>query len=157
VEALDTGPYRVLFVCTGNICRSPMAHVIAEQFAQTRGREMTVRSASTMGLKDVPAEKNAVAVMREVGLDLTRHRSQPLTDELIDWAEYVLVMEYAHAKHIRTKHPQVEEKLMLLGPLGATHEISDPIGGWKYKFRGSRDVIQRCVEGFIDRLPVERR
>ena len=133
-----------------------MAHVIAERFSQTRGREMVVKSASTMGLKDVPAEKNAIAVMKEVGLDLTGHRSQPLTDELIDWAEYVLVMEYTHAKHIRTKHPQVDEKLMLLGPMGATHEISDPIGGWKYKFRRSRDVIQRCVEGFIDRLPVER-
>jgi len=133
-----------------------MAHVIAEQFSQTRGREMTVQSASTMGLKGVPAEKNAIAVMKEVGIDLKGHRSQPLTDELIDWAEYVLVMEYSHAKHIRTKHPQVDEKLMLLGPMGATHEISDPIGGWKYKFRRSRDIIQRCVEGFVDRLPVER-
>ena len=133
-----------------------MAHVIAEQFSQIRGREMIVQSASTMGLNGVPAEKNAVAVMKEVGLDLKAHRSQPLTDELINWAEYVLVMEYSHAKHIRTKHPQVDEKLMLLGPMGATHEISDPIGGWKYKFRRSRDIIQRCVEGFVDRLPVER-
>lgn len=150
-------PYRLLFVCTGNICRSPMAEVIAISYAGERMRPVKVQSASTLGLDGRPADPKAVAVCKEIGLDLTQHRSQPLTGEIIGWAEHVLVMEYAHAQFIRENHPEVGDKLMLLGTFGGMLEIADPIGGWKFKFRRSRKDLQRCVEGFIDRLPPTKR
>ncbi len=114
---------------------------------------MLVQSASTMGLLDKPADHKAIAVMGEVFLDLTSHLSQPLTEDLVVWADYVLVMEYRHAHHIRKNHPVVGEKLMMLGSFGGFNEIEDPIGSWKYKFRKTRDQLSHCVEGFVDRLP----
>ncbi len=150
--AVEAEPYRLLFVCTGNICRSPMAEVIAVDFAASRGRTVEVRSASTLGLDGKPADPKAVAVCKEIGLDLTSHRSTPLGPEQVEWADYVLVMEYAHAGLIRERYPDVGDKLMLLGTFGGFTEIADPIGSWKFRFRRSRDDIKRCVEGFVDRL-----
>ena len=133
-----------------------MAEVIAKGYAAQRLRPVHVKSASTLGLDGRPAEPKAVAVCKEIGLDLSAHRSTPLVGELVDWAEHVLVMEYAHAQYIRENHPDVGDKLMLLGTFGGMLEIADPIGGWKFQFRRSRKDLQRCVEGFVDRLPPRR-
>jgi len=130
-----------------------MADGIARWYADQTGRAVLCRSASTLGLQDYPADPNAVAVCAELGIDLSGHRSAPLTDELINWADYVLVMEFDHAQHIREHHTQVRERLLMLGNFGGVSEIADPIGGWRFRFRRSRDEIRRCVEGFIDRLP----
>ncbi len=147
-------PHRLLFVCTGNICRSPMAEGLARAFAEAEDLEVEVQSASTLGLFDRPADPHAVAVCTEIGVDISEHLAQPLTDALIDWADYVLVMEYRHAEHIRAAHPQVDERLLLLGNFGGeAPEIADPIGGWRFQFRRTRNELQRCVEGFMRRLP----
>jgi protein-tyrosine phosphatase len=146
-------PYRLLFVCSGNICRSPMAEVLAKAYLARRGREIEVQSAGTLGIEDAPADPSAVAVCGEIGLNLTGHRSQGISKELIDWADYVLVMQFHHAATLRERFPEVGERLLMLGTLGDTLEIDDPLGGFKFRFRRSRDQIRRCVEVFIDRLP----
>ncbi len=153
----DPRPYRLLFVCTGNICRSPMAQGLARWYADTTGRALEIRGASTLGLADYPADPNAVAVCAELGVDIGGHRSVPLSQVAIDWADYVLVMEFHHATHIRQHHPSVGERMLMLGNFGGVPEIADPIGGWRFQFRRSRDEIRRCVEAFIERLPRERR
>lgn len=146
-------PWRLLFVCTGNICRSPMAEGIARDYAQKRGRLVEVRSAGTMGLVGHAADSKAVAVCGELDVDLSAHRSQAIVSDLITWADWVLVMEFAHATHIREKFPEVGEKLVMLGSFAGLFELADPLGGWKFQFRRSRDEIRRCVESFVDRLP----
>ena len=140
--------------------RSTVPHLLAEartaglQADEREDLEVEVQSASTLGLEDRPADPHAVAVCAEVGVDIGDHDAQPLTDELIDWADYVLVMEYRHAAHIREHHPQAGEKVLMLGNFGGNApEIADPIGGWRFQFRRSRDEIQRCVHGFMRRLP----
>jgi len=148
-------PIHILMVCTGNICRSPLAHVIAEKYAADRGRNVVVKSASTLGLDGREAHKNSVRVAREIGLDLTSHRSQPLTKELMDWSDFALGMEIMHAGHMREHYPEADEKIMLLGTFGGVYEISDPIGAWRWKFRKTRGLIEDCVRAFIDRLPVD--
>jgi len=147
---------KLLFVCTGNICRSPLAEVIARAYAHERGREVEVASASVLGLDGQPAHKHSVAVAREIGLDLRAHQAQPMTDELVDWADYILGMEIHHAAELRGRFPQADEKILLLGTFGGVHEITDPLGSWKRRFRACRDLIQDCVHVFIDRLPKER-
>ncbi|MBW2253884.1 MAG: low molecular weight phosphotyrosine protein phosphatase [Deltaproteobacteria bacterium] len=146
-------PYRLLFVCSGNICRSPMAEVLAAAYAARRGREMEMQSAGTLGIEDAPADPNVVAVCGEIGLDLTRHRSQGVSKDLVEWADYVLVMQFHHATTLRERFPEIGDKLLMLGALGGTLEIEDPLGGFKTRFRRSRDQIRGCVEVFIDRLP----
>jgi protein-tyrosine-phosphatase len=150
---LEERPWRLLFVCTGNICRSPMAEGLARAYATGRGRAVEVRSGGTMGIVDHPADPKAVAVCGEIDVDIARHRSSGIDAEVIAWADYVLVMEYAHATWLRERFPDLGEKLLLLGSFAGVFEIADPLGGWKFQFRRSREEIRRCVEAFVDRLP----
>ena len=149
----NSRPWRLLLVCTGNLCRSPMAAALARGYADERGRDIEVQSAGTMGLVDEPADKHAVAVCRELSLDLSEHRSQALTEDLVAWADFVLTMEYLHTFQIRERFPEVGERLLLLGTFGGMMEIADPLGGWKFQFRRTRETLRKCVEMFIDRLP----
>jgi len=146
---------KLLFVCTGNICRSPLAEVIARAYAEERGRDVEVVSASVLGLDGQPAHKHSIKVAQEIGLDLRVHAAQPVTEELVDWADYILGMEIQHAAQLRGRFPQADEKILLLGTFGGVHEIADPLGKWRPRFRACRDLIRDCVETFIDRLPKE--
>jgi protein-tyrosine-phosphatase len=146
----------LLFVCTGNICRSPLAEVMARAYAAERGRDVEVLSASVLGLDGLPAHKHSIKVAQEMGLDLRAHTAQPVTEELVEWADYILGMEIEHAAQLRGRFPQADEKILLLGTFGGVHEIEDPLGRWKPRFRACRDLIRDCVETFIDRLPKER-
>jgi protein-tyrosine-phosphatase len=114
---------------------------------------LNASSASTLGLHDHPAHKHAVKVMSELGVDISKHQSQPVTDALVSNADHILVMEIMHAAKLRERHPMTGEKIMLLGTFGGLIEIGDPLGGWRGRFRKSRDEIRDCVETFIDRLP----
>jgi protein-tyrosine phosphatase len=147
----------MLFVCSGNLCRSPMAEGFARSYAAERGRDVEVRSASSLGFDGEPAEPNSVAVMREAGIDISQHRARPLTVELLEWADQVLVMDISHAQRVRDLLPSAEEKTLLLGTLIGQLEIPDPMGSWKGRFRKTRDEIQRAVEAHIDRLPPPKR
>ena len=146
-------PHRLLFVCTGNICRSPMAEGLARRYAEQRSHHVEVQSASLMGLDGRPAEPHAVKVMGKINIDISGHRAQPLDMELIDWADYVLVMELRQAAKIRAMAPAAENKILLLGNFGRTMEIADPLGGWQRDFRKTRDEIKLAVENFMDLLP----
>jgi protein-tyrosine-phosphatase len=146
-------PYRLLFVCTANICRSPMAEGLARMYADTRGWVVEARSAGTHALPGNPAAPNSVKVIRELGGDITEHRSQPISDELVEWADRILVMEMRHAQSIRERHAAADEKIQLLGTFGGLVEIDDPYGSWIFTYRRRVRDIQRCVETFMDRLP----
>jgi len=148
---------RLLFICTGNICRSPIAEVIAIHHGDEVGAPVQARSAGTLGIEEAPANPHMVAVAREGGMDLAGHRSQPITDELVKWADYVLCMEMSHMAHMREFHPDVGERLLLLGNFGGMMDIPDPHGSWFRKsYRKSRDDIQRCVHRFVDGLAAKR-
>lgn len=144
----------LLFVCSGNICRSPMAHVMAETWAPGLGLRAQVQSAGTLGLIDRPAAKGMIAVGDEVGLDLRRHRSQALTAALIDWADVVAVMETAHALECRRLAPHAPvEKVVHLGTWAGQAEIADPIGSWTLRpYREARDVLKTAVTGLLTEL-----
>lgn len=141
-------PFQLLLVCTGNICRSPMAHGIAAHLAHQHGWPLTIQSASTQGLVNYPADPLAVAACQEIGIDLSAHRSQPVTVDLMDWADQVLVMEHAHTRQLAGRYPDHTQKVQLLGPYGGEDEIADPYGSWLSTFRTNRDTINRCIRAW---------
>ena len=150
-------PHQLLFVCTGNICRSPIAEYIARAHGSRTNIEVEVRSAGTLGLVGRPADPKMIKVGAQIGLDLSPHVCQPVSRELVEWADHVLVMELAHAAKIQEQWPEAAPKIKLLGQYDGVQEISDPIGSWfLFSFRKSRDQIQRCVHKFLDSLPSER-
>ncbi|MEO0475893.1 MAG: low molecular weight protein arginine phosphatase [Planctomycetota bacterium] len=126
--------YSVLFVCTGNTCRSPMAEGMAKQMlAQLKGVEIDqleeagirVRSAGVATGVGSPASAQAVDAMRSVGIDLTSHASTALTEDLIQDADAVYTMTDSHRQAILFHSPSAADKTQPLDPRG---DITDPFG-----------------------------
>ena len=128
-----------------------MAEGLAHQWARENGVRIQVQSAGTLKLVDRAAAPKAVAVCQESGIDISDHRSQPLTEALIRWADCVAVMETAHSVQVFELCPDLpSEAVILMGPLVGQPEIKDPIGAWtRGPFRIARDQIRAGVERFL--------
>ena len=157
--AAETGneptTYNLLFVCSGNTCRSPLAHAIASQLVTERGwTHVSIESAGTAALPALPASTNAIAVAREQGLDLDAHRSQALTHHLLDWADLILVM--SPSQLLAVVDLGGGEKVALTtdfiegSGLGAA--IEDPFGGDMEAYRRTYEQIREAVTGVLDKL-----
>ena len=125
---------------------------MTKSYARLRNRQVEVLSAGTLQLFNQPASPHAVTVCKEIGVDISSHRSQGVTQELVSWADHILVMEFAHAHYIR-EHFEHLDKVILFGHMGGVMEVPDPIGSWKSSYRKNRKLLQRCVESFVDRMP----
>ncbi len=130
-----------------------MAEGIARQLGQSTRRSLEVQSAGTLGLIGHPADPKAVQACQDLGISIQNHRSQAVTPELVAWADFVLVMETRHAIELRERFDNLENRLLLLGSYGGVMDIADPIGGWAFQFRSCRDLLARCIDGFLQRLP----
>ncbi len=130
-----------------------MAEELARLYARERGWAVEARSAGTHAREGDPAAPNSKKAIRDLGGDLTRHTSQPVSEELVAWADRILVMEMRHAQLVREQFPASDEKLQMLGTFGGLMEIADPYGSWIFRYRSSRDDLRRCVEALIDRMP----
>jgi len=145
--------HNIFFVCTANICRSPMAEGLLREMAVKRQLNIAVKSGGTMGLKDKPAAKNAIKVMSEISIDISSHKCAGVGREDVEWADHILVMEGRHASKLRKRFPEADLKILILANFGGMIEIDDPVGGWKRRFRRCRNEIQKCIEGFVRQLP----
>ena len=130
-----------------------MAEGYARHYGNQRGWPIEVRSGGVLGIMNKPADPLAVKVMHEIGIDISAHQSGGVDQELMDWSDYVLVMELHHAAKLRKRFPSSENKIMVLANFGGLMEVKDPIGGWRWKFRKCRSDVIRCVESFMDGLP----
>ncbi len=147
--------YNILFVCTGNTCRSPLAEVITRRGLADRGwNHVRVDSAGTSAAWGAPASEGSLGAAAAVGLDLTGHRSQPLTARLVEESDIILAMTPSHLA--RVEELNGHEKAMLLGEFfdGASHgePIDDPFGGSPEEYAQVRDHISQAVQGLLNRL-----
>ena len=141
----------VLFVCTGNICRSPMAEYL---FLSRIGPNAPwkAHSAGLAAVDGLPASRTAIEVMDEVGLNIRKHSSRELTNELIDEATTILVMTSAHAAELKQRFPKARDRVYLLGSFNKDakeKEISDPVGSSLEIYRRTMNDIAGCLDGLI--------
>jgi len=145
----------VLFVCTGNICRSPLAASLLERALQERGIEVTVASAGTGAWDGAPASEGAYLVGLERGLDLSGHRARLLTRELVERADLILTM----ARHHRARVDELggEGKVFVLGEYAGRggDEVSDPFGGDLVVYRDTCQELESLAAAVADRLVAE--
>ena len=147
----------ILFVCAGNICRSPMAEwQLKALLRENPITGMQVGSAGLIALPDNAASFNAVRVARENSISLEEHRARLVNTELIDNADLVLVMESHQGHELIANHPQASEKIFLLrhfARYGSRERgISDPYGRNLEAYRFCFEDIKECVESLHEWL-----
>ena len=135
---------RVLFICTGNTCRSPMAQGLMNQLSHKKGYTIQATSAGIAAHDGMLISANAMDAMQEEGIDMSYHRARQVTGNDIDNATAVFCMTDAHAATVAAIYPQAMDKIYVLG-----RGISDPFGGDLDMYRMCRDQIKAELPSVI--------
>jgi protein-tyrosine-phosphatase len=149
---------KLLFVCTGNTCRSPMAEAIARRLAAERGIDVEVGSAGTSAWDGSPASDGSLLVGIERDFDLNAHRSRQLTREMVEESDLIIAMGPHHLERIEALGGA--GKAFLLSTYAShgesTRPVSDPMGGDLSIYRTTADELERDIRRVLDRIAAQR-
>lgn len=151
----------ILFVCSANQCRSPMAEVLFRQLLEEKGEadEWRVESAGVWAYDGARATANAQKVMAKRGLDLSRHLSQPASSTLLQQFDLTVVMEQGHRTVLQEHNPTLAERILTIRELvGGRGDFDDPVGGSLELYRTAADELEmiikdsyECITAVIDK------
>lgn len=150
---------RILFVCTGNTCRSPMAEEMMRQLAEEFGIELEVRSAGIAAYDGLPASDHTQTLLRERGWDET-HISQGIDEDLINWADLILTMTKSHRDAIYSLCKEREElpcftlkeyaNYLTQQEQASSLDIQDPFGGDLETYRKCSEEIEKLLRSILE-------
>lgn len=143
---------KVLFICTGNTCRSPMAEGILNDLSMKRAINYKSRSAGIFAMDGGRAADNAIEAMKDIGIDISDHASKSIEKDLLEEVDLILTMSKGHKDSLISYYPQIENKVYLLNEYadGTNKDIEDPYGmGLDYYIK-ARDEIYKAVERIIN-------
>ncbi|AEF18201.1 protein tyrosine phosphatase [Thermoanaerobacterium xylanolyticum LX-11] len=145
---------KVLFVCTGNTCRSSMAEGIFNHIAREKGLSHVAESAGTMTYDGLPATDEAIRVLKEkYGIDISNHKSRLIKEEHIKDADLVLTMTEAQREFILKRHPEFADKVFTLNEFaGQKGDIEDPFGRGIDVYKKTAEEIYASIMRIIEKL-----
>lgn len=145
----------VLFVCSGNTCRSPLAEGIAKKVFPARLlKEIKFSSAGVSAVEGLPASPLAVEVAKEHGIDISRHRTRLLSKRLVQEADLIVVMAGKHKKTVEVLDPSALAHTYRLTDFcpGEKEDVPDPIGRDFDAYRETFAMIKKCLVGMRAKL-----
>ncbi len=144
----------VMFVCTGNTCRSPMAKGLLEKEVEESDSLINVDSAGLSVYVPAEATENAVLVMDELGIDISDHKSCQITKESVIWADLVLAMTSGHRNILIDLYPEASDKIYTISEYayGTEEDVADPFGGDAEEYRQCALQIKDAVNAVYSKI-----
>ncbi len=150
---------KILFVCTGNSCRSVIAEYLLGKIADERKlANWEARSAGTAADPSFPTPAGVGLALGEHSIDFKGRRPQPVSRELMEWADVILAMTNGHREHILGAYPEHKDKIRLFLEFagGGRDNVEDPIGQPASAYRHCRDVLKKGLESILERHAANR-
>lgn len=141
----------VIFVCTGNTCRSPMAEGFFKTICADSGT-FDVRSRGIHAADGMSASEYSVIAASELGSDIKDHASHQITQADVSWADFIFTMTSSHASALKSAFPEFANKIFSIGEFVGSTDVSDPYGGDLGTYRECAQKIKAAVQKIYDKL-----
>jgi protein-tyrosine phosphatase len=142
--------HNIIVICTGNICRSPIAEALLKTSLTHNG--CNIQSAGIAALVHHPADPSALEVAQEHGYDLSLHRARQATLPLLTAMDLILTLDQTHNEWIRTRYPQLQGRTFKLGHWRNNADIADPYRKPRQAFDQAFSAIRQCSEDWVKRI-----
>ena len=142
----------ILFICTGNTCRSPMAKALLEDMAQKKSIDINVKSAGIYALDGQSASKGAIEALKAEGIDIQTHKASIVYKDLLEWADLILTMSISHKEILLSKYNFIKGKVYTLKEYayGREENVRDPFGGDIHTYNSTKEEIKEALKHIIE-------